>query len=182
MTYGQAFMLMVKLSGFKLLVRANRLGCDTDLARDAHDILIAHLDEFREDLDRVIALWYELLAERDPDKADDAAYELRDQRIRVEHFWLHNHHPYIVGGWRRHADDAGNYRIADECDYELFGARHWVRRLVDNELCGLRPILDQLAEETGLNIPAVVIYYRPNPDRLAARPLKPFDPDAPIIW
>lgn len=49
-------MLMVKLSGFKHIVRANRFGCDTDLAREAHDILIAHLDEFREDLDRVIAL------------------------------------------------------------------------------------------------------------------------------
>ena len=45
MTWDQALMLMVKLSGFKLIVRANRFGCDTDLAREAHDILIAHLDE-----------------------------------------------------------------------------------------------------------------------------------------
>ncbi|WLS01393.1 hypothetical protein [Shinella sumterensis] len=181
MTWDQALMLMVKLSGFKLIVRANRLGCDTEFAREAHDILIAHLDEFREDLDRLIALWNELLAEQDPDGADYAAYDLRDLRIRVEHFWLHNHHPYNVGGWR-HADDAGSYRIADEHDYELFGAHHWVRDLADNELCGLRPILDQLAEETGLNIPAVVIYFRPDPDRPAARPMTPFDPDAPIPW
>ncbi len=181
MTPQDALMLMVKLSGFKLLVRANRLGCDTDLARDAHDILIAHIDEFREDLDRVLALWSEFLAERDADKADDAAYALRDMRIRVEHFWLHNHHPYNVGGWR-HPDETGDYRLADEFDYELFAARHWVRKLAGRDLCGLQPILDQLAEETGLNIPAVVIYYRPDPDRPAAQPLGPWDPDASIPW
>ncbi|MFG1426884.1 MAG: hypothetical protein ACOY3N_12060 [Bradyrhizobium sp.] len=52
----------------------------------------------------------------------------------------------------------------------------------DNELCGLRPILDRLAEETGLNIPTAVIYYWPDPGRPAARPMTPFDPDAPISW
>ena len=181
MTWDQALMLMVKLAGFKLIVRANRLGCDTDLARDAHDMLIGHLDEFREDLDRVLALWNELLAERDADVAEDVAYQLRDMRIRVEHFWLHNHHPYIAGGWR-HADDAGGYRIADECDYELFASRHWVRPLADDELCGLRTILDQLAGETGLIIPAVVIYYRPDPDQPEARRSDPCDPEAPIPW
>lgn len=181
MTWDQALMLMVKLSGFKLVVRANRLGCDTDLAREAHDILIGHLDEFRDDLDRVVALWGDLLAERDPDKAEDIAYALRDARIGVEHFWLHNHHPYNVGGWR-HADDSGSYCIAHEHDYELFGANHWVRDLTDGELCGLRPILDQLAEETALNIPAVINYYRPGPDRPAARACVRWNPDAPIPW
>ncbi|MFC3722016.1 hypothetical protein [Neoaquamicrobium sediminum] len=181
MTWDKALMLMVKLSGFKLIVRANRLGCDTDLARDAHDMVIGHIEEFRDDLDRVLALWREMMAERDPRKADLAAYALSEMRIRVEHFWLHNNHPYNVGGWR-HADNAGSYRIADECDYELFSARHWVRELADDELCGLRPILDQLAEETGFTIPAVVIYYRPDPERPAATPIAPLDPDAEIPW
>ena len=181
MTWDQALMLMVKLSGFKLLVRANRLACDTDLARDAHDILIGHIEEFREDLERVTALWRELWRKQDSPEADYVAYELRDMRSRVEHFWLHNHHPYILGGWRR-ADDAVGYRIADECDYELFGASNWVRELADDELCGLRPTLDQLAEDIGLDIPAIVIYYRPDPECPAVRPVEPFDHDAPIPW
>lgn len=181
MTKDQTLMLMAKLSGFKRAVQDNRLGCATDLARDAHDILIDHIDEFHEDLDRVVALWNEVQTERDPEEADLAAYALRDQRVHVEHFWLHNHHPYIVGGWRR-ADDVGAYRIADAHDYELFGARHWVRDLADDELCGLRPILDQLATEIGLNIPAVAIYYAPDPDRSDAQPAISSDLGDEIPW
>jgi hypothetical protein len=182
MTWDEALMLMVKLSGFKLVVRANRLGCDTDLARDAHDILIGHIDEFRADLERIVELWHEMLAERDPDKLDYVIYDLRDQRIRVERFWLdHGHHPYVLGGWRR-ADDEDGYRVADQFDFELFSTRHWVRELADDELCGLRPILDQIAEETGMIIPAVAIYYLPDPDRPAALPIAPIHPDAPIPW
>ena len=181
MTWDQALLLMVKLSGFKLLVRANRFGCDTDLARDAHDMLLAYIDEFREDLGDVVACWHALLAERDPRKAEDIAYQFRDRRIDVEHFWLHNHHPYVLGGWRC-ADKPDGFRIPDQFDYELFGSKHWVRELADEELCGLRPILDQLTEETGQIIPAVAIYYRPTPDRAAVWEDTDFDLDAEIPW
>lgn len=182
MTWDQALMLMVKLSGFKLIVRANRFGCDTDFARDAHDILIGHIEEYRDDLDRIVALSREMLTERDPDKIDYVIYELRDQCIRVERFWLENRHPYVLGGWRRADAADDSYTLAHEHDFELFSARNWVRNISDDELSGLRLILDQLAAETGLVIPAIAIYYLPDPDRPAARPIEPFDPDAPIPW
>lgn len=181
MTWDQAIMMMVKLAGFKLLVRANRLGCDSEIARDVHDRLIDFLDEFGEDLKQVIACERKMLAERDPHKADDIAYELRDRRIEIEHFWLENSHPYVLGGWHN-ADADPAVLLPDACDYELFGCPHWVRALGDQDLSGLRPILDQLADEVGVIFPAVTIYYRPDPARLPDRSSVSVDRDAEIPW
>jgi len=38
-------MLLAQLSGLRILVLANRLGCDTELARTVHDRLAAKLAE-----------------------------------------------------------------------------------------------------------------------------------------
>lgn len=48
MTSYEALQFIVRLAGFKLVVRANRFGCDSDLAREAHDIVITVLDDMRQ--------------------------------------------------------------------------------------------------------------------------------------
>lgn len=50
MTSEEALILIVRMAGLKLLVRANRLGCDNDLARLAHDNVIDVLDAWRANL------------------------------------------------------------------------------------------------------------------------------------
>lgn len=54
MTRGNTLLLMVKLSGLKLVVRITRLGCDTDLARNVQDVVTAVLHAFRIDLEVLV--------------------------------------------------------------------------------------------------------------------------------
>ncbi|MBY3123248.1 hypothetical protein HFO29_36265, partial [Rhizobium laguerreae] len=44
MTSDQNLMLYAKLAGFRLVVLANRFGCDTDFSRELHDRLIEGLE------------------------------------------------------------------------------------------------------------------------------------------
>ncbi|GAA4161776.1 hypothetical protein [Shinella granuli] len=50
----QALMLIARLAGFRHLVRNNRFGCDSDLARMAHDNVIAVLDSYQGELAELI--------------------------------------------------------------------------------------------------------------------------------
>lgn len=65
MNSSQALILIARLAGFKLLVRANRFGCDSDLARVAHDNVIAVLDGYRSELAELIQLECEAGRETD---------------------------------------------------------------------------------------------------------------------
>ncbi|OLP54638.1 hypothetical protein BJF92_08775 [Rhizobium rhizosphaerae] len=54
MTRDNTLLLMVKLSGLKLLVRITRLSWDTDLVRNVHDVVTAVLHAFRIDLEALV--------------------------------------------------------------------------------------------------------------------------------
>ena len=60
--------LFAQLSGFRVLVLANRLGCDSDLARSVHHKLASVLAEMIEDLRKVI------IAERNYDDRSEPDY------------------------------------------------------------------------------------------------------------
>lgn len=72
MTTDQNLMLPTKLSGFRLVVLANRFGCDTSFSRALHDRLMEGLDAARARIRTIMALERSVLAGDD----DYAAYRL----------------------------------------------------------------------------------------------------------
>ena len=56
MTTDQNLMLHTKLSGFRLVVLANRFGCDTSFSRALHDRLMEGLDAARARIRTIMAL------------------------------------------------------------------------------------------------------------------------------
>lgn len=87
MNSSQALNLIVKLAGFKLLVRANRFGADSNLARDVHDTVMAVLDGYRAELAELIDLKCMAAREADPDRQEDLLYHLVQCQMATERNW-----------------------------------------------------------------------------------------------
>jgi hypothetical protein len=151
--------LFTRFCGFKVLVRANRLGCDNDLARCAHDRLVAKLGE-------LINLMGEALrAERDT--ALDETTTL--YRAACEDlYWIDEEFSSQWLSGRPHPllDDLH----VDFATREIFDGRSRCWRplgetepslcdIGDCELCGLRRIIDDIAAETGMDFSASRIVY-----------------------
>ncbi|AVA24414.1 hypothetical protein NXC24_PB00489 (plasmid) [Rhizobium sp. NXC24] len=80
MTTDQNLMLHTKLSGFRLVVLANRFGCDTEFSRALHDRLIEGLDAARVRIRTIMALERSVLAGDD----EYAAYRLAGENEMFE--------------------------------------------------------------------------------------------------
>lgn len=177
----QALMLIARLAGFRLLVQANRFGCDSDLARAAHDNVIAVLDGYRSDLAELIELECEAGRETDPDRKDDLIYHLVQCQRAADRNW-YDCQPFELGGWQRAQADGsfldpvtGVPAAATETPVVIV--------LPQGRLCGLPAILDAIAEECAISFHYVALYYRPK-ERSAVpdTEIEPFDPDAEIPW
>ncbi|MFA1677459.1 hypothetical protein ACDY97_33435 [Rhizobium mongolense] len=59
--------LYAKFAGFKLLVSANRIGCEDEFSKTLHDRLLAGLDGAIHSTRHIMALQREQLSEDDPD-------------------------------------------------------------------------------------------------------------------
>ena len=144
--------LYVCLAGFRLVVLANQLGCDNPVAQRAHKMLIAKLDELTTSVAAV------LRAKRahayDPEN-DDVYWEV----ARFENVWLAEPpHPLL------------DFLVVDEATREFcdnrsqswhFFDHDWptVRDVSDAKLCGLRGIMDRIANETGIQFSAYRVFY-----------------------
>ncbi|MHC2569571.1 hypothetical protein ACVMH6_001899 [Rhizobium leguminosarum] len=62
MTSNASLMLYTELTGFRLIVLANRLGCDGDVSQELHDRLIEGLDVAIDPLCTIMDLERKLLA------------------------------------------------------------------------------------------------------------------------
>ncbi|MFA1624251.1 hypothetical protein ACDY96_15845 [Rhizobium mongolense] len=60
--------LYAKFAGFKLLVSANRIGCEDEFSKTLHDRLLAGLDGAIHSTRHIMALQREQLSEDDPDE------------------------------------------------------------------------------------------------------------------
>ena len=140
--------LYTRLCGFKVLVRANRFGCDTRFAQVVHDRLLdaltLHIDTCRQ------AMRLQRLVRVEPDP------ETREA--------LHQ----MIGDCLEDLDNGGRgfypWHLLDSLDPDpdLGGYHHPVAAMwcygkvpgwmvvSDDHLCGLRSIIDQIAEETGI--------------------------------
>jgi hypothetical protein len=81
-------MLVAQLSGLRILVLANRLGCDTELACTVHDILAAKLAKMIEAQRKILAAERARVAARGTVDEEDAFYDLHYYQTAYYETWL----------------------------------------------------------------------------------------------
>ncbi|WP_454685488.1 hypothetical protein [Ancylobacter moscoviensis] len=151
--------LFTRLNGFRSIATINRVACDTDLARCAHDRLIAKLGDVIELMTRAIEAKRCLLG-ADPARAEQAAEDLYWIEAEFEHRWIGQVQPLLD-----HLDiDLATQEIFDPRTkrwYPLAESGPSLQEVTDHDLCGLREIIDQIAGETGVSFHARRIVYGP---------------------
>lgn len=150
--------LVAQLSGLRILVLANRLGCDTEPARTVHDRLAAKLAQMIEAQRRILVADRALVASRGTAGHEDAFYDLHHYQTAWYETWLVEpialQDDYLV-------DDLTN-------EYFDFGTGEWHNR--DGEvpiavpvpaakLCGLAEIIAEIEEISGARFSVENVYY-----------------------
>lgn len=149
---------LAQLSGLKINVLANRLGCDTDLSRTVHDRLAAKLAGMIEAQRRILAAERELAVARGTDNEEDAFYDLHHYQTAWYETWLIERIALL--------DD---YRV-DELTNEYFDFRtgRWHCRdgevpiavpVAANKHCGLAAIIAEVEDISGVRFSVENVYY-----------------------
>lgn len=152
--------LLSRLCGYKLMVRANRFGCDNDLARQAHDRLLSGLDEVIADVRALLDAERAMALNTDPDMEEPLVVEYWDCRRHYDERWGGIEpiplveHLKIDHETRRYFDArVGRWYHNGEFGPDMIP-------ILEAELCGLRAITRQIREETGVRFLAYRIDYR----------------------
>lgn len=151
-------MLVAQLSGLRIQVLANRLGCDSDLARSVHDRLASVLAEMVEGQRKILVAERVLLAARRTSDEEDAFFDLHNYRTAYYETWLIE--PVAV------LDDY----LVDDLTHEYFNFRtgRWYHRDSDvpiiapvpaNKLCGLAEIIAEIENTSGVRFSIDQVYY-----------------------
>jgi len=151
MTSDQNLMLYAKLVGFRLVVLANRVGCDTDFLQELHDRLVEGLEAAIARIQTIMAL------ERSVLTGDKAAYQLDGETeifgrcaisllddLEIDF----DTHEYRING----SDWINALTAADsgvDIDYPELVA------LTEDELGSLAQIIKDITRETGIPVHAV---------------------------
>lgn len=151
-------MLVAQLSGLRVLVLANRLGCDTDFARTVHDTLAAKLAEMIEAQREVLAADQARTIARGTADEEDAFYDLHHYQTAWYETWLiepialldeyqvddltNEYFDFRTGDWH---DRDGEVPIAVPVPAE--------------KLCGLAPVIAQIEDVTGARFSVENVYY-----------------------
>lgn len=153
MTSDQNLMLYAKLAGFRLVVLANRFGCDTDFSRELHDRLIEGLEAAVARIRVIMELERTLLVGDD----EFIAYQLQGETEIFGRFTINllddleidfDTHEYRING-----SDWINALTADDGGVEVNFPT--LVRLTDDELGTLAPIVKQITQKTGIPVHAV---------------------------
>ena len=181
MNTSQVLNLITRLAGFKLVVRANRFGCDSDLAREAHDCVMAVLDGYRGELSELIHLESEAVREVDPERQDDLLYHLVQCHRATENNWYEGQ-PFEIGGWHRSQTD-GSFRDPVTGTDRIVGDSPLVLDIPDGRLSGLQAILADIEIECGISFSCEIVFYKPRPESpKPSKAIESFDPEADIPW
>lgn len=144
-------LLFAQLSGFRIVVLANRLGCDNDLAMRAHDALIKHLDTviglLREERETDITL----ARNDDPAKTADMDEDRYIARLKIEDFLLDEPHPLLD---HVAIDYEGREWYDKYAKVWHYGINPETNDVSNRTLCGLRDIMRQIRAETDLRFSA----------------------------
>jgi hypothetical protein len=151
-------MFFAQLSGLRILVLANRLGCDSDLARTVHDRLAAKLAEMIEAQRRILAADRALVVARGTTNHEDAFYDLHHYKAAWCETWLVETiallDEYLV-------DDLAN-------EYFDFNTGEWHHRdgevpiavpVPADKLSGLAAIIAEVEDISGARFSVENVYY-----------------------
>ncbi|MRX36904.1 hypothetical protein [Aminobacter sp. MDW-2] len=151
-------MRIAQLSGLRITVLANRLGCDTDLARQVHDTLAVTLARMIEAQRRILAAERALVVARGTADEEDAFYDLHHYQTAWYETWLIERiallDDYLV-------DDLTN-------EYFDLGTGEWHNRdgavpiavpVPAAKLCGLAEIIAEIEEISGARFSVENVYY-----------------------
>ncbi|NKM36513.1 hypothetical protein [Rhizobium laguerreae] len=153
MTSDQNLMLYAKLAGFRIVVLANRFGCDTDFSRELHDRLIEGLEAAVARIRVIMELERTLLVGDD----EFIAYQLQGETEIFGRFTINllddleidfDTHEYRIKG-----SEWINALTADDGGVEVNFPT--LVRLTDDELGTLAPIVKQITQKTGIPVHAV---------------------------
>ncbi|MBB5577056.1 hypothetical protein [Rhizobium paranaense] len=152
MTTDQNLMLYTKLAGFRLVVLANRFGCDSEFRRDLHDRLVEGLEAAIGRVRIIMSLERSVFAGED----EFAEHQLEGEteifgritiNLRDDLEIDFDTHEYRING-----DDWAIALTADntgvDIDYPELIA------LTDDELGSLAPIIKEITSETGIAVNA----------------------------
>lgn len=151
-------MLVAQLSGFRILVLANRLGCDTEPARSVHDTLAAKLAKMIDAQRKILAAERARVAARGTADEEDAFYDLHHYQTAWYETWLIEAiallNDYLV-------DDLTN-------EYFDFHTGRWHHRdgevpiavpVPADKLCGLAAIIAEIEDISGARFSVDNVYY-----------------------
>ncbi|GAA4134569.1 hypothetical protein ACFFTN_13250 [Aminobacter aganoensis] len=151
-------MLVAQLSGLRILVLANRLGCDTDLARGVHDRLAAKLAEMIEAQRRILAAGRTLAAARGTVDEEDAFFDQHDCHAAWYGTWLDE--PIAL---------LDKYLVDDSTrEYYNYNTGSWHYRdsevpialpVPAEKLSGLAKIITEVEDITGARFTIDHVYY-----------------------
>lgn len=150
------------LSGWRLVVLANRLACESDLARDLHDNLLQGLGGAMSEARHMGELERSILAETDPEGLSLARYlyegsaEIlgRKRIVLLDDLEIDfDTHEYRVNGGEWYC------ALSADCDGVSIDYPTTVE-LSDDELGGLSEIIRGIGRDTGIEIVAARIDYR----------------------
>ncbi len=150
--------LVAQLSGLRILVLANRLGCDTEPARTVHDRLAATLAEMIEAQRRILAAERALVVARGTADHEDAFYDLHHYQTAWYETWLIETIALL------------DHYLVDDLTNEYFDFRtgDWHHRDTDapfvlpmpaDKLCGLADIIAEIEDISGARLSVENVYY-----------------------
>ncbi|MEH7912106.1 hypothetical protein V7798_33880 [Rhizobium laguerreae] len=153
MTSDQNLMLCTKLAGFRLVVLANRFGCDTNFSRELHDRLIEGLEAAIARIRVIMELQRNLLGGDD----EFIAYQLQGEREIFGRFTItlldDLEIDFDTQEYRINGSGWINALTADDSGIDV--AYPGLVALTEQELGSLSSIVKQITEETGIPVQAV---------------------------
>lgn len=151
-------MLVAQLAGLRILVLANRLGCDTDLARSVHDTLAAKLAEMIDAQRKILAADRVLAAARGTAEEEDAFYDQHHYQTAWYETWLVESvallDDYLVDDLSREYFD---FRTG--CWYHRDGDVPIAVPVPAEKLCGLARIIAEIEDISGVSFTVENVYY-----------------------
>ncbi|WP_049730553.1 hypothetical protein [Rhizobium ecuadorense] len=150
---------LAALSGFKLVVLANRIGCAEEFSRMLHDSLADGLEHAIRQIRSILALERELVWKPDPEGL--AAFLLQGEQECLDRFRIilldeleidYFTYEYRIdnGDWHSALSaDCDGIQICYPCTIDM----------TDAELGGLGPIIRDISRETGIGISAARVVY-----------------------
>ncbi len=150
MTSHQNLMLYGKLSGFRLLVLANRLGCNTDFLKDLHDRLLEGLEVAIARIQTIMELEWSAVAD------EFSAYQLYYEAEAFGQFTIDLLDVLEIDvGTYEYRINGGNWINALKADEEGVDIEYpELMALTENELGSLAQIMQAITRETGIPVRA----------------------------